>query len=292
MELKHYGVLGMRWGVRRSYEQLKDKFKQPVVEGAYSIGAKVRPRENIYKIKRVITRTTPMEKALAELSIEKSKTTGLVSTNKKILSVIDKVGIEKHKSVKYSNLTSEDISRFKKYTDAAVYSRAVNGYLAIGTPKEIAEKANKLKESLQKNSIDNQIVYRSCNLKFSTKGVAGKLDANDEEQLKKMFDSMSNNFKNKKVGENRIYSTSTSPSFAIDTWRKVNPTAAKTYNTYLIIDCKKTPGIYADARTESGEALVNTRSNQECILAPNTMVYKKLTFDKERGMFAIHLEAR
>ena len=290
-ELTHYGILGMKWGVRRSPEQL-GRVKQGVVEGAYALGAKANPREHIYSVKRLVNKPNTTQKQLASLEIDKSKMTGLLTTNEEALKAIEKIGIEKHKSVIYNNLNDEDIKRFKKYTDAAIYSRAVNGYLATGTPKEFAEKANELKKSLRKNKIDNQTVYRSCNLKFSTPGVSKKLDTYTEAELSKLFDSMSSNFKNKTITENRIYSTSTSPLFAIDTWRTVNPTAAKTYNSYLIIDCKNTPGVYADARTKSGGKLVNTRSNQECILAPNEIVYKKLTYDKERQMFAIHMEAR
>lgn len=123
-------------------------------------------------------------------------------------------------------------------------------------------------------------------------GVAKKLDTMSEAELEKTFGSISRNFSGKTAKENRVFSTSTSPLFAIDTWRAVNPTAASTYNTYMIINCKNTPGLLADGRTKSGEKLVNTRSNQEGILAPNSLTYKRLEFDKERGMFAITVEAR
>ena len=113
----------------------------------------------------------------------------------------------------------------------------------------------------------------------------------NEDELKKAFSGFSKNFAGKSLNENRIFSTSTSPLFAIDTWRKVNPTAAKTYNTYLIIKTKNCPGILADGRTNDGKKLVNSRSNQEAILAPNKLTYKKMEFDKERGMFAVTVEA-
>ena len=121
--------------------------------------------------------------------------------------------------------------------------------------------------------------------------MAKKLDTMSEEELAETFGKMSRNFVGKATKENRVFSTSTSPLFAIDTWRAVNPTAASTYNTYMIINTKKCPGILADGRTSKGDKLVNTRSNQEAILAPNRLVYRKLEYDKKRKMFAITVDA-
>ena len=299
--LIHYGVLGMKWGVRRyqnkdgsltSAGRMRDSLKQKTIETAYGVGAKIRPREAQYKVKRFVNRASADDIYRTKTEELMSRNVGTLTTNEKTLKAIEKVGIEKHKATVYNNLTDSDISNFKKYTDAAIYSRAVNGYLATGSPAEIAEKAAALKASLSKNKIDDQVVYRSCNLKFTTSGLEKKLDTYSTEELSNIFDQMSGQFKGKSFGENRVYSTSTSPLFAIDTWRKVNPTAAKTYNSYLIIDCKGTPGVFADAKTSSGKRLVNTGSNQEVILAPNKMTYKKMTWDADRGMFAIYLEAK
>lgn len=321
-ELQHHGIMGMKWGIRRyqpypsgkgpkgdykgkavkqtaQKETTGDRIKKGatqasrnVVSGAYAVGAKVRPRELGYSVKRSLTKdkqTDHNTRRMVEMDSQKS---GVLTTNAKDLNQVDRSGIQKHKNAKYDNLDKGDIKNLKKYTDAAVYSRTVNQYLAIGDPEHIAEKAAELKKTITKNSISDTTVYRSTNLKFSTDGIAKKLDTLGEAELSKQFDSFDKNFKGKSFKENRIYSTSTSPTFAIDTWRKVNPTAAKTYNSYLIINCKGTPGLMADGRTSSGKKLVNTGSNQEAILAPTKMTYQKLAWDAERQMFAITMEAR
>ena len=270
----------------------QDRIKTAAIQGAYAIGAKVRPRELGYSVKRTLTRDKQSDhntRSLVEIASAKS---GVLTTRESDLKQVDRSGIQEHKNAKYDNLDKTDIANFKKYTDAAVYSRAINQHLATGEPPHMADKAKALKESISKNNLDNKTVYRSTNLKFSTDGIAKKLDALGEDDLAKQFASFDKNFKGKSFKENRIYSTSTSPTFAIDTWRKVNPTAAKTYNSYLIINCKKCPGLLADGRTSGGKKLVNTGSNQEAILAPSKMTYQKLAWDDERKMFAITMDAR
>lgn len=312
--LAHYGVKGMKWGVRR-YQNADGSLtssgrqrygvqrartvvgkkargaRDRTVEGVYGIGAKLNPREHKYTVKRALTRQSNEDSLLSEAFVKKALRDGVLSSDPEVIKAIDKNGVLKHKNQKYDNLDDTDIKRFKKYTDAAVYSRTINGYLAIGEPPHVAQKANALKTSISKNKVNDQVVFRSCAMKFSTKGLGKKLDTMGEDGMREMVNDLNRRFKGKSYNENRIYSTSTSPSFAIDTWRKVNPTAAKTYNTYLIINTIDTPGIYADARTSDGRKLVNARSNQEVILAPNKMVYKQIKYDKDRNMFAIYMDA-
>lgn len=298
--LQHYGVKGMKWGVIRDSNKpggadgVKERLKtakSKTIEAAYATGAKLNPREFKYGVKRTLARKNETDSAVAKMVQDQSRKNGTLTSNKKLLEAVDRAGIQAHKEAKYNNLTKEDIKRFKKYTDSAAYSRAINGHLAIGDPPDVKDKAKDLKASLRKNTINNQTVYRSTALKFSTDGLSKKLDQYGEEKLSEIFDAFDKNFKGKSFKENRVYSTSTSPSFAIDTWRKVNPNAAKNYNSYLVINTKNTPGVLADGRTSDGKKLVNTRSNQEAILAPNKMTYRKIAWDKDRQMFAVHMDA-
>ena len=290
-ELYHYGKLGMRWGrhTLKNKDQSQHTSKR-MEKTVYALGAKLNPRELKYKVKKVTNKVDNDVKLLANTTINNTKQNGVITTNNKSLKAIESIGIATHKKAVYDNLNESDIKNLKTYTDSARYSRNINGYLAIGTPKDYAEAAGKLKQTLNKNSVDNQTVYRSCNLKFTTNGIAKKTNAMTDEEKEQMFSQMSKNFSGKTVKENRVYSTSTSPLHAIDTWRAVNPTAS-TYNTYMIINCKKCPGILADGKTSNGKSLVNTRSNQEAILAPNKLTYRKLEYDKERNMFAITVDA-
>lgn len=302
--IEHYGVKGMKWGVRKEYEPVGrgDKVKESIKKssanlveavraGTYAGLAKINPRETTYAIKKLFIKHKTTDSTITSMLNKKSKETGVVTTDEDLMEVLDRDGIKKHKEAVYDNLDETDIGRLKKYTDSAAYSRTINTYLATGQPEHVKQKSDELKESISKNSLNDMVVYRSTNLKFSTDGLAKKLDSMGEEQLAKAFGDFDKNFKGKSFKENRVYSTSTSPTFAIDTWRKVNPNAAKTYNSYLVIETKNTPGLLADGRNGKGKKLVNTGSNQEAILAPNKMTYKKLAFDEERQMFAVYMEA-
>lgn len=291
-ELKHYGVLGMKWGHRKAVDTSSGKRTSSKIERAvYSIGAKINPREMKYQARKLTNKVNESVNMLSDYTKMITKETGVLPQSPKALKAVESVGINTHKKQVYDNLTKDDIKNLKTYTDSARYSRSVNGYLAIGEPKAYAKEAEKLKATLSKNNVDNAVVYRSCNFKFSVNGVAKKLDSMSEDELAKTFDSMSKNFSGKSNKENRVFSTSTSPLFAIDTWRSVNPTAASTYNTYMVINCKKCPGLLADGKTSDGSSLVNTRSNQEAILAPNKLTYRNLAWDEKRKMFAITVDA-
>ena len=300
-ELYHHGVKGMKWGVRNEYKPTghqsskrqngNSKMTSKLERRIYDIGVRFAPREIKYKLTRVLNSVDEKTKLLCDAAQTLAQKSGKLVTNKDSLRAIEKVGIEKHKKSVYNNLNDVDIERLKTYTNSARYSRGINGYLAIGEPRAYEKEAAQLKDTLSKNKIKDQTFYRSCNLKFSVNGVAKKLDHMSEDELSKTIDEMSKNFKGKSVKENRVFSTSTSPLFAIDTWREVNPTAASTYNTYMIINAKNCNGVMADGRTSDGKALVNTRSNQEGILAPDKLVYRNLAYDKERKMFAITVDA-
>lgn len=290
--LYHFGILGMKWGHHKLQTTYPNHHISKRLERTtYAIGAKLNPREFKYQVRKITNKVDNNVKSLANRTIQYAKQSGILPTSHNALKAVESVGITTHKNTVYNNLDRKDLQNLKTYTDSARYSRSVNGYLAIGEPKAYAEEAAKLKNTLRKNSVNNQTVYRSCNMKFSVNGIAKKMDTMNDAEKTKMFSKMSRNFTGKSIKENRILSTSTSPLFAIDTWRSVNPTAASTYNTYMIINCKKCPGLLADGKTSNGEALVNTRSNQEAILAPNKLTYRKMEFDKERGMFAITVDA-
>ena len=291
-QLYHYGVLGMKWGGRKAkIESAVSKTSSRAEKAVYSLGAKINPREMKYKIRKVTNKVNDNVRTLADLTTNQVRQTGVLPNDKNALKAIESVGITAHRNVVYNNLDRNDLRNIKAYTDSAKYSRSVNSYLAIGDPKSYASEATKLKQTLRKNTVDDQTVYRSCNIKFSVNGIAKKMDTISDLEKQDTFSKMSKNFNGKSTKENRVFSTSTSPLFAIDTWREVNPTAASTYNTYMVINCKKCPGLLADGKTKDNKPLVNTRSNQEAILAPNKLTYRKMEFDKERGMFAITVDA-
>ena len=213
-ELKHYGVLGMKWGHHKAVDKSTGRGTSSKIERAvYAAGAKINPREIKYKARKITNRVNDSITMLSDYTKMMAKQTGILPTNPKALKAVESVGINTHKKQTYNNLNNDDIKNLKTYTDSARYSRSVNGYLAVGDPKAYATEAEKLKNTLRKNNVDNQVVYRSCNFKFSVNGVAKKLDNMSEDELAKSFDQMSKNFSGKSNKENRVFSTSTSPLF-------------------------------------------------------------------------------
>src|SRR5699024_12064140 len=89
---------------------------------AYAVGAKVNPRELKYGVKRSLNKVGSTDKELARMGIEEARTKGQLTTSKDTLKAIEKAGIEVHKKQQYSNLDKNDITKLKKYTDAAYYS--------------------------------------------------------------------------------------------------------------------------------------------------------------------------
>lgn len=101
--LKHYGVKGMRWGVRKdkyqngkSVNNIKDPLsstKEKILKVGYSTAVKIAPREVKYKIKRQLNRSTETTKQLSNLSINNAKLKGTLPTSKTIMNAIEKDGI-------------------------------------------------------------------------------------------------------------------------------------------------------------------------------------------------------
>ena len=192
-ELIHFGVKGMRWGHhKKQIDNLLSKAGTNIVRTAYSLGAQINPREFTYKLRKITNKADVNAKLLSDYTKIISKQTGILPTNKNALKAIETMEIDTHKKAVYNNLNDVDIERLKTYTDSARYSRSVNGYLAIGEPKSYAGEASKLKQTLQKNKIEDQVVYRSCNLKFSTNGVAKKLDTLGETEMQGLIILMVN----------------------------------------------------------------------------------------------------
>jgi len=148
-DLKHFGIKGMKWGHRKKTNKASS-VSSKVEKGVYAIGAKVNPRETKYKLRKLTNKTNDDVKSLADLTLTSLHVNGKLPSNEKALKAIESVGIQKHKDAKYSNLDHRDLQNLKTYTDSARYSRSVNGFLAIGTPKEYAAEAAKLKKPFKR----------------------------------------------------------------------------------------------------------------------------------------------
>ena len=138
----------MRWGHRKAPDL--SGIKTRAERTAYSVGANLNPREAKYKVRKIVNRVNDNVESLANLTSMSVKLNGTLPTNQKALKAVESVGINAHKKAVYKNLDHNDLKNLKTYTDSARYSRSVNGFLAIGIPKEYAAEAAKLKKTIQK----------------------------------------------------------------------------------------------------------------------------------------------
>ena len=121
--IQHHGIKGMKWGVRRfqnkdgtrtsagKKRQTHDKvlgvdsaLKAKLRETRYSIGNRLNPREHKYAIKRTFTKENQTEKSITRMVEEQSRNTGVLTSDPKLISMIDKSGIVSHKNTVYENL--------------------------------------------------------------------------------------------------------------------------------------------------------------------------------------------
>ena len=147
-EIKHFGIKGMKWGVRNplrtdgrivgSKYATKDSTKKSKVktetkgsnrvlkenerkvvkkarEAAYSLAAKVNPREINYSIKRAMTKDNASDKAVMDLVNNATKEKGILPTDEKVLAAVTRQGIQMHKDAKYDNLDDKDLNNLTLY---------------------------------------------------------------------------------------------------------------------------------------------------------------------------------
>ena len=136
-ELQHYGVKGMKWGIRKKREtagrrrsKTQDNNSDSKKQGkttsflerkVYGVAVKMAPREFKYKLRRFTNKVTEETNILAEYAKMKVRKEGVLPTNPKALKAVESEGIEKHKKAVYDNLDSTDIKRLKTYKDSASY---------------------------------------------------------------------------------------------------------------------------------------------------------------------------
>ena len=85
--LKHYGVKGMKWGVRKDRETSGSrKSKDPLnslkgrtIAKAYDIGVKMAPREQTYAVKRLLNNANDNVKAISRITLENARSKGVLS---------------------------------------------------------------------------------------------------------------------------------------------------------------------------------------------------------------------